>query len=105
MNSLEDRLIDLTYKISNIYCCSPMDILFKSTIQNIAEAQPTTKEELLKVKGIGPKKLEKYGDRIIETINIYIKEKEEWEKEILKKLKKRRKQLKKYSDVCGFDTS
>jgi hypothetical protein len=36
----------------------------------LIQSKPKTKDELLKVKGFGPKKLEKYGDEILEIVNI-----------------------------------
>lgn len=36
----------------------------------LIQSKPKTKDELLKVKGFGPIKLEKYGDGILDIINI-----------------------------------
>ena len=47
----------------------PFMVLHNKVLQEIAEKQPTILEELAKIKGIGPKKIAKYGKFILETIN------------------------------------
>jgi len=39
-------------------------------LELLIQSKPKTKDELLKIKGFGPKKLDKYGDRILGIINI-----------------------------------
>jgi superfamily II DNA helicase RecQ len=43
-------------------------IAHDSTLAAIAEARPTTLAGLRRVKGMGPAKLEKYGDGILEVL-------------------------------------
>ena len=40
--------------------------LTKSTLERIAAAQPQTLEELEAVKGVGPKKLQQYGQAVLD---------------------------------------
>lgn len=47
----------------------PYMVLHNSVLSEIAEKKPTTTEELGKIKGMGKKRLERYGGFILETIN------------------------------------
>ena len=49
----------------------PYIIFSDSSLIDIVNNLPTTKEELLKLRGVGEKKLLKYGDEIIRLINEY----------------------------------
>jgi len=49
----------------------PYTIFTNAAIDGIYALLPTTKEELLKVKGIGPMKLEMFGDDILEIVSKY----------------------------------
>ncbi|CAN1277956.1 ATP-dependent DNA helicase Q-like 4A [Linum perenne] len=44
------------------------------TLQEMSEKVPRTKAQLLKIDGIGPSRLSKYGDRLLQTIESTIKE-------------------------------
>ncbi|MDI6810180.1 MAG: RecQ family ATP-dependent DNA helicase [archaeon] len=46
-----------------------------STLREIAAKMPTTKEELMLIKWIGPEKVEKYGERILSVIRAHLSEK------------------------------
>lgn len=49
---------------------TPEALVFsQKTLKTLAIKRPQTKEELLAIKGIGPAKCEKYGERILEVIN------------------------------------
>jgi superfamily II DNA helicase RecQ len=50
-------------------------VLTNATLQNVAAARPQTMEELRAVKGIGPKKLEQYGQSILDITTETPKEK------------------------------
>lgn len=50
-------------------------ILHQKTLLAIADLAPTTKEELLTVKGFGKSKCDKYGDEILEVVRQNLKEK------------------------------
>ena len=43
-------------------------IFHDATLRALAQAQPATREELLRVSGVGEKKVEKYGKAVLETI-------------------------------------
>ena len=45
-------------------------ILHQKTLLAIADIAPTTKEELLCVKGFGKSKCDKYGDEILEVVRL-----------------------------------
>lgn len=47
----------------------PYMVFNNEELNSLVEAKPKSKEELLKVKGFGPKKVEKYGDAILEILN------------------------------------
>lgn len=47
------------------------NIFTNAALDGICASLPTNEEELLKVKGIGPKKLEMYGDDILEIVSRY----------------------------------
>lgn len=47
----------------------PFMVLHNKVLQEIAREKPTTLEKLAKVKGMGPKKIAKYGKFILEAIN------------------------------------
>ncbi|GAV61187.1 DEAD domain-containing protein/Helicase_C domain-containing protein/HRDC domain-containing protein/RQC domain-containing protein [Cephalotus follicularis] len=49
-------------------------IFGNATLQQISKRIPRTKEELLEINGIGKAKINKYGDRLLETIESTIKE-------------------------------
>ncbi len=44
---------------------SAFHVFTEATLQNIAAARPTTPEELLAVKGVGPKKLAQFGPAVL----------------------------------------
>jgi ATP-dependent DNA helicase RecQ len=43
-------------------------VLHDATLRELAATQPTTLGELAGVKGLGPAKLERYGDDILEVV-------------------------------------
>jgi ribonuclease D len=47
----------------------PYMVLHNSVLIEIAEKKPTTAEKLAEIKGIGKKRLERYSEFILETIN------------------------------------
>ena len=49
----------------------PYIIFSDSTLIEMVNRLPKNREELLNIKGIGEKKLDKYGDEIITLINEY----------------------------------
>ena len=55
-------------------------ILHNRVLTHIAHEKPSTKEELLKIEGIGPKKLEKSVESILKIVNEFITSKIELSK-------------------------
>ncbi len=53
----------------------PFIVFYNSVLKEIATKKPTTKEELLLIKGISDKKIEKYRKRILSMIKAYLSEK------------------------------
>lgn len=47
----------------------PYMVFNNEELNSLIETKPKSKEELLKVRGFGPKKVEKYGDAILEILN------------------------------------
>ena len=47
----------------------PFMILHNKTLQEISRLRPTTVEGLLKIKGIGQKRIKKHGQMLLETVN------------------------------------
>ena len=48
----------------------PAYIVFNdTTLRAMAEKRPTTRRELLAISGVGPEKLERYGEAFLEAIN------------------------------------
>jgi ATP-dependent DNA helicase PIF1 len=48
---------------------APFMVAHDSTLQDLARRKPATMQKLMGVKGLGPMKIEKYGDDILELIN------------------------------------
>jgi DNA helicase-2/ATP-dependent DNA helicase PcrA len=44
-------------------------VLSNATVAEIARAQPRNPRELSRISGIGPTKLERYGDEILRIVN------------------------------------
>ena len=49
----------------------PYVILSNATLDEIARMMPVNAQELIKISGIGPEKLMKYGERILEIVSIF----------------------------------
>jgi ATP-dependent DNA helicase RecQ len=52
----------------------PFQVLHQQVMHRIAARQPLTQEALLRIKGIGPRKLEDYGEEIFGIIRTYLSE-------------------------------
>ena len=63
------RLKDWRAKLAREYNLPAYIIMHDKTIIEIIENNPSTIEELGRVKGIGPAKLEKYGNEILRILN------------------------------------
>lgn len=53
---------------------SPFVVCYNSTLLEMVESLPTTDQEMLKINGIGPVKLEKYGRRFLKIIIKYVED-------------------------------
>jgi len=65
---LTQKLKDWRSRKANLEGVERYVILHNKTIDAIAEAMPTCKEEFIKVKGLGEKKYDKYGPEILSVI-------------------------------------
>ncbi|AVQ44689.1 DNA helicase RecQ [Clostridium botulinum] len=74
-NELLDRLKQLRKAISQEESVPPFMIFPDATLKELSEYMPTKEENLLKIKGIGERKAEVYGERFIKAITEYMDEK------------------------------
>ncbi|HGG0418058.1 TPA: DNA helicase RecQ [Clostridium sporogenes] len=74
-NELLDRLKQLRKAISQEESVPPFMIFPDATLKELSEYMPTKEEDLLKIKGIGERKAEVYGERFIKAITQYMDEK------------------------------
>ncbi|APH17108.1 ATP-dependent DNA helicase RecQ [Clostridium sporogenes] len=74
-NELLDRLKQLRKAISQEESVPPFMIFPDATLKELSEYMPTKEEDLLKIKGIGERKAEVYGERFIKAIIEYMDEK------------------------------
>ncbi|MEG0611636.1 MAG: NERD domain-containing protein [Clostridium sp.] len=63
-----NKLKEYRTAMARIEMSKPYFIYNNQTLDEIIEVKPRTKEELLKVRGFGPVKVEKYGDEILKII-------------------------------------
>jgi hypothetical protein len=70
-NQLKKELIQYRIDQSESISKPAWNIFTNAALDGICASLPATKEELLQVKGIGPKKLEMYGDDILEIVGKY----------------------------------
>lgn len=75
-NELFNILRVLRMEIASEEKIPPYIIFGDNTLKELSTRMPTNQEEFLDISGVGRSKLEKYGDRFIETINNYIEEKQ-----------------------------
>lgn len=72
-NELYEELRNLRKEISSSENIPPYMVFGDSTLKELSERYPTTKEQFLDINGVGEIKFNKYGDRFIEVIAHYIK--------------------------------
>ena len=85
---LLEKLLNLRIEFSKKENMLPQIIMSKNTLKEISGRYPLSIEDLKDISGFGPKKINNYGDKIIEIVKNYVENKEinpYWE------LKKRRK--------------
>ncbi len=73
-NILFEELRQLRKEIAEKQNVPPFIVFSDATLNDMCKKLPTSYEAMLEVSGIGKFKLEKYGDRFIELINVYVKE-------------------------------
>ncbi len=73
INKLIKELKDFRTREAHLRCLPLYCIFANSVIDDISTFLPTNKENLLKIKGMGKKKIEEYGDELIEIINNFLK--------------------------------
>ena len=72
---LLERLINIRQEFANKLNLPVSMVLSKNTLKEISGRYPNTLEKLKDISGIGPKKIEAYGDKIVEEVDKYIIEK------------------------------
>lgn len=72
--SLFDILRALRKEIADAERVPPYIIFGDTSLREMCEHMPTDRASMHKIKGVGEMKLEKYGDKFIETIKEYMKE-------------------------------
>jgi len=79
INELKAKRTELS-KSLNI---EPFKILRNETIQLIAQSKSQTKEELLLIKGIGPKSFQRFGSEVIRIVKMAMEENQDRKEEIV----------------------
>ncbi|CAH2047817.1 unnamed protein product [Thlaspi arvense] len=73
LRALKKLRADIVKEASN-GVMAPYHVFGKTTLKQISERLPRTKEELLDINGLGKAKVSKYGDRLLEVIESFINE-------------------------------
>lgn len=68
-DELREKLRQFRTEKSNELNVKPFMIYTNKTLESILENRPKNIENLLKVEGIGPKKVEAFGKNILEIVN------------------------------------
>ena len=72
LNDDENKLFEYLKKVrmdlATRYNYPPYVIFHDSALKQFAKLKPSTKEEMLKIKGAGPKNIEKYGEIFLKAI-------------------------------------
>ncbi|MEG1256322.1 DNA helicase RecQ [Clostridium sp.] len=71
---LFNHLIDIRKVFGQKERALPQTIIAKNTLKEISGRYPKSLEELKDIGGMGPKKIEKYGEEIISLVNEYVSE-------------------------------
>ena len=72
---LFEELRELRYEIAQKNAIAPFIIFHDSSLKEMATYFPKNKEEFLKIKGVGVKKYESYGEKFMEIIRNYVEKK------------------------------
>jgi superfamily II DNA helicase RecQ len=73
--ALYERLRAWRWELAQAQNKPPFVILQNNVLRRIAATRPSSLDELLAIKGIGPAKLEKYGQAVIDLLRDYRAEK------------------------------
>lgn len=73
---LFEKLRELRYEIAKENSIAPFIIFHDSGLKEMATYFPKNKEEFLKIKGVGTKKYESYGEQFMEIIRNYTKDRD-----------------------------
>jgi ATP-dependent DNA helicase RecQ len=71
---LFQELRSLRKTIANNFKIAPYIVFPDATLKAMAQQQPVTKDQLLKISGVGDRKLEQYGDEFIAVISTFTKQ-------------------------------
>ncbi|AFV23597.1 ATP-dependent DNA helicase RecQ [Methanolobus psychrophilus R15] len=74
-SELFSRLKDLRKEMANLQDVPPYIIFADTSLKQMAAKKPSSKEEMLKITGVGEYKLKKYGDIFLREIGRYCEEK------------------------------
>jgi ATP-dependent DNA helicase RecQ len=69
---LFDKLKELRISLAQMQDVPPYIIFADTSLRQMAARRPTTKEEMLKITGVGEYKLKKYGDMFLKEIAEYL---------------------------------
>jgi ATP-dependent DNA helicase RecQ len=68
---LFEKLKDVRKHISEVSSIPSYIIFSDNTLKDMCAKQPTTRDEFIKVKGVGEIKMEKYGEAFMKAIRDY----------------------------------
>jgi len=74
-SELLKRLVEARKSLSEKERALPQSLIARNTLREISGRYPRNLEELKDIGGMGSKKLEKYGERILMIVNSYVEEK------------------------------
>ncbi|MBM3453968.1 MAG: hypothetical protein FJX80_02350 [Bacteroidetes bacterium] len=71
-NDLFELLRTHRWKIANAHGIEPFQVFHNRTLEEMATTKPTTTFDFLNISGVGPVKLEQYGDSFLKVIRDYL---------------------------------
>ena len=74
VNYLYDKLKEIRAIVAKENKIAPYMVFSDSTLMEMSKKYPSNKEEMLLISGVGEVKFDKYGEKFIEEIKIYINE-------------------------------
>ncbi|MGL5245310.1 MAG: HRDC domain-containing protein [Sarcina sp.] len=73
-DELFEKLVKLRKDFANKERVLPQMIMAKNTLKEISGRYPLTEEQLKDIGGLGPKKIDKYGEKLISIVKEYVNE-------------------------------